>query len=451
MKRLIDFHLERWKTDKYRKPLLLRGARQVGKTYSVRELGKSFPNFIELNFENQPQLAALFQEDLNPKRIIRDLEATLVDQAIIPGKTLLFFDEIQIAPQAITALRYFYEEMPELHVIAAGSLLNFAIELVGVPVGRVSFLNMYPLSFIEFLQACGHAFLIKEIIEHQGFEPISDVIHEKLLSLLSHYLAIGGMPQVVDAWRTENDPRLVATFHQGLISSYRQDFYKYAKNLNIKYLDALLSSLPYQLGRKFKYSAIEGEFKTRELSPGLNLLCTADIVHKILYSAAQGIPLGAQIDPNDFKALCLDVGLSQAILGLTLGEWLVNKEKAFINKGEIVEAFVGQELLAYTDPVYDAQLYYWHRHKVGGEAEIDYVLQIDENVVPIEVKSGAGSTLKSMHVFLEQHPHSPYGVRFSTQNYSLYEKVHSYPLYAVAALFVHDVERRKAFEYLFSK
>ena len=448
MKRLINYYLEGWKKDKYRKPLLLRGARQVGKTYAVRELGKSFSNFIELNFEIQPKLAALFQQDLDPKRIIRDIESTVVDKVLSPGSTLLFFDEIQAVPQAITALRYFYEQIPELHVIAAGSLLNFAIESVGVPVGRVSFLNMYPLSFIEFLNACGHCLLIEKIINHQGFELMSPIVHEKLLGLLSQYLAIGGMPQIVDAWNAENNTRTIAALHQGLISSYRQDFYKYTKNLNIKYLDALLGSIPFQLGKKFKYSVIEGGFRTRELSPGLSLLCIADIAHKVLYSAAQGIPLGAQIDSSDFKAMILDVGLSQTILGLTLGDWLVRKEQAFINKGEIVEAFVGQELLAYTDPVYDAQLYYWHRRKVGGEAEVDYLLQVDENIIPIEVKSGAGSTLKSMHVFLGKHLESPHGVRFSTQNYSIYEKIHSYPLYAIISLFLNNLEQSKACKYL---
>jgi len=445
MKRLINYHLEAWKQDPHRKPLLVRGARQVGKTYAIRELGKQFPQFIELNFESQPNLATLFQRDLDPKRIIRDLEGTVVANKITPGTTLLFFDEVQMAPQAITALRYFYEEMPELHVIAAGSLLNFAIELVGVPVGRVSFLNLYPLSFLEFLHACGHRLLIEKILQHQDFQPMSDLVHEKLLSLLSQYLAIGGMPRVVDAWRTENNPHDVATFHQELIRSYRQDFYKYAKRSNISHLDVLLGSVPFQLGKKFKYSAIEGGFQSRELSPGLNLLCTADVAHKVLYSASQGVPLGAQADSSDFKAILLDVGLSQALLGLTLGDWLVHQEQAFVNKGELVEAFVGQELLAYTDPVYDAQLYYWHRRKTGGEAEIDYVMQMGENVIPIEVKSGAGSTLKSMHVFLENHAKSPYGVRFSTQNYSLYEKIHSYPLYAVASLFAGTSEQALAF------
>jgi Predicted ATPase (AAA+ superfamily) len=448
MKRLIDYHLEVWKTDKHRRPLLLRGARQVGKTYAVRELGKSFTNFVELNFEAQPKLAALFEQDLDPARIIRDLMGTVVSASIIPGKTLLFFDEIQVVPRAITALRYFYEQMPELHVIAAGSLLNFAIEAVGIPVGRVSFLNMYPLSFIEFLQASGHGLLIEKIIHHQGFQEMSTFVHQELLSLIGQYVAIGGMPQVVHAWCAEQNPRTIAQFHQALINSYRQDFYKYAKNLNIKYLNALFGSIPFQLGKKFKYSAIEGGFRTRELSPGLDLLCTADVAHKALYTAAQGVPLGAQVDSSDFKAMLLDVGLSQSLLGLTFGDWLIHAEQAFINKGEIVEAFVGQELLAYTDPIYDAQLYYWHRRKVGGEAEIDYVMQIGENVIPIEVKSGSGSTLKSMHVFLDVHQNSPHGIRFSTQNYSVHEKIHSYPLYAIVALFVHDAEQLRACEYL---
>jgi predicted AAA+ superfamily ATPase len=446
MRRLIDYYLTEWKNNPYRKSLLLHGARQIGKTYSIRQLGASFDNFIEINFEAQPKLKTLFEQDLDPKRILRDLCTAINVNQPAGGETLLFFDEIQSVPKAITSLRYFYEIMPELHVVAAGSLLDFSIEQVGVPVGRVQSMYMHPMSFIEYLVALRQQSSVDAIFNHDYNKEMSTVIHDRLIGLFAQYNALGGMPQAVDVWRSMQDLLQCAAIHQSLLSSYRQDFYKYAKQKQIQHLRALFDNIPIQLGRKFKYSEIEGSFRSRELSPGLDLLCTADIAQKIWYTSGQGIPLGAQKRLDDFKVILLDVGLSQAILGLQLGDWLLQPTATFVNKGEHVEAVIGQELLAYNNPIYDTELYYWHRRNVGGEAEIDYLLQDGESVIPIEVKSGKGTTLKSMHVFLENHPKSPYGIRFSTQNYSIYQKIQSLPLYAVASIFLP--KQRAAFEYL---
>lgn len=446
MRRLIDYKLTEWKTDPYRKSLLLHGARQVGKTYAIRVLGASFDNFIEVNFEVNPKLKTLFEQDLEPKRILRDLCAAINVKQPLTGSTLLFFDEIQSVPQAIISLRYFYEMMPELHVVAAGSLLDFSIEQVGVPVGRVQSLYMHPMSFIEYLVALRQQIAVDAIFNHDHNKEMSAVIHDKLIGLFAQYNALGGMPQVVDVWRNTQDLLQCAAIHQSLLSSYRQDFYKYAKQKQVQHLNAIFDNIPLQLGRKFKYSDIEGGYRSRELSPGLDLLCTADVAQKVWYTAGQGIPLGAQKCLNDFKVILLDVGLSQAILGLQLGDWLLQPNTTFVNKGEHVEALIGQELLAYNNPIYDAELYYWNRRKVGGEAEIDYLIQDSGFVIPIEVKSGKGTTLKSMHVFLENHPQSPYGIRFSTQNYSVCQNIRSLPLYAVASIFLS--KQRAAFEYL---
>jgi predicted AAA+ superfamily ATPase len=446
MRRLIDYHLAAWKSNPYRKSLLLHGARQVGKTYAIRQLGKSFDNFIEVNFEAQPKLKTLFDQDLDPKRILRDLCTSIGTNLPLAGTTLLFFDEIQAVPQAIISLRYFYEMMPELHVVAAGSLLDFAITQVGMPVGRVQSLYMHPMSFIEYLVALGHQQATEAIFNHDPHKEMSIVIHDKIMSLFAQYNALGGMPQVVDVWRNTQDLSQCAAIHQSLISSYRQDFYKYAKQKQVEHVRALFENIPLQLGRKFKYSEVEGDYRSRELSPGLDLLCTADVAQKVWYTAGQGIPLGAQKNLDDFKIILLDVGLSQAILGLQPGDWLLQPTTTFVNKGEHVEALVGQELLAYTNPIYDAELYYWHRRKVGGEAEIDYLIQENQFIIPIEVKSGKGTTIKSMHVFLDGHPQSPYGIRFSTQNYSVYQNIRSLPLYAIASTFLH--KQRTAFEYL---
>lgn len=427
MKRIIDHYLSQWISSTRRKPLLLRGARQVGKTYAARHLGKKFESFVEVNLELNVQARTIFAKDLDPHRIIRDL-SILTNQKITPGKTLLFLDEIQVQPDVLTALRYLYEMIPGLHVIAAGSLLDFAIEQVGIPVGRIESLYLYPLSFIEFL--ANKPLLLQEIIEMNNHS-ISEFAHNKLLEILGHYLAIGGMPEVVMAWLETNDPLIVDRIHHQLIDAYKQDFAKYAKKHQIKYVDTVFRAIPQQLGNKFKYARIEGEFRKRELAPALELLDTAGVAHEIFSSSGQGIPLGAQADIQDYKVLFIDVGLTQTSLGLDLSDWFLHPLHAFVNKGELVEAFVGQEMLVYAEPFKKQQLYFWRRQAKSSQAEIDYLIQKDGHIVPIEVKSGAGTALKSMRIFLELHEATPYGIRFSTQPYSSFEKLESYPLYAV--------------------
>lgn len=422
---------------------MLHGARQVGKTYAVRELGKTFPSFVEINFELTKKITSIFTYDLNPHRIIQEL-SIITEQTIIPGQTLLFFDEVQSVPEAILALRYFYEMMPELHVIAAGSLLDFAIEQVGIPVGRVEFLYLYPMSFIEFLAALNQHLAIKEIIDHDPQTPMPDVIHEKFFHLLGQYLAIGGMPQAVACWQQLTNLQTCASIPQTLCAAYQYDFVKYGKSHQIKYLDLLFSRIPYQLGKKFKYSEI-GEFRKRELEPCLDLLATAGIIHRVMHSSGQGIPLGAQADPQTFKIILLDVGLTQFMLDLKPGSWLLNPLDEFVNKGMLVESFVGQELLAYEHPAKKGSLHYWKQEKPTSNAEIDYLIQINNAIIPIKAKSGTGRTLKSMHLFLQQHPNSPYGIRTSTNNYSVHEVIHSYPLYALAGINArHDAQVRMA-------
>ena len=448
MKRMIDYHLQSWKSDPYRKPLLLRGARQVGKTHAVRQLGKTFPAFVEINLEHfQKEAALVFEGHLTPERIIRDI-AGLVGKSIIPGKTLLFIDEIQAVPRAILALRYFYEMMPQLHVVAAGSLLDFAIEQVGVPVGRVQSLYLHPLTFIEFLAAMKKDLLVKEILTHDHETEFSDSLHMNLLGLVAQYLALGGMPEVVMKWKKTNDPVVCASLHKELIRFYRQDFGKYARQLQIKYLESVFDEIPIQMGNKFKFSAIDQGFRKRELAPALELLEKAGLAHKVYYSPAQGVPIGAQLDPQDYKVIFLDVGLAQAMLSFDLVQWFLQPVLELVNKGGLVEAFVGQELIAYGDPHDKSNLFYWRRKESTQLAEVDYVIQRDGQILPIEVKSGAGSTLKSIQLFLDTHGKSPYGVRFSTHNYSVYQKIRSYPLYAVARLVAAREDVRHSLEYL---
>ncbi|UCH92487.1 MAG: ATP-binding protein [Candidatus Aminicenantes bacterium] len=437
MERNIFDELKKWKEDPRRKPLLIRGARQVGKTFIIRELGKHFPGFVELNFELLPGAKKVFDRDLEPHRIIRDL-ALFIGKKITPGSTLLFFDEIQEAPKTINALRYFHEMLPEQHVIAAGSLLEFELENIGLPVGRVSSIYMYPLSFMEFLKAKNEELLIETLINHDTSEKISEVAHRKLLILLGEYMTVGGMPEAVECFIETSDLNQCFKIHRTIIDTYRQDFNKYANKYQLKYVELLFNSIPTLMGKKFKYSNIPGEYRKRELMPCLDLLVKAGIVNKITYSSGQGIPLAATAKEETFKTIFLDIALSQTILGVVSGSWLLEPEKNFINKGELTEALVGQEMLAYSMPDWKSELYYWHREARTSNAEVDYLIQEGDTIIPVEVKSGSTGTLRSLRLFLESHQRSPYGIRFSVGNFSIDNGIHNYPLYAVVKLFGVD-------------
>ncbi|MBM3191078.1 MAG: ATP-binding protein [Chlamydiae bacterium] len=430
MKRLIDWHLNAWKSTEKRKPLLLKGARQIGKTYAVRQLGKQFESFVEVNFELIPEAKTIFMKNLEPKRILWEL-SLLTNKAIIPGKSLLFLDEVQVEPQIILALRYFYELMPELHVIAAGSLLEFAIEQVGVPVGRITMLYVYPLSFMEFLAATDNSQFVGAILTKQ---PFSEILHNKLLDLLGQYLAIGGMPAVIQAWNDTKDPKLSCEAQNDLVESYRLDFSKYAKKHQLPCLNIFFDQICHFIGSQFKYSEIHGDYKKRELAPCLELLHKANIIYPVRHTAGNGLPLGAEVNLNRFKILMLDVGIAQNLLGLDLVAWFLNPDKELINRGPIVEAFVGQELLTYSSPKSKKDLFFWKRESSGAQSEIDYLYDYQHTIVPVEVKSGHGSSLRSLHQFLLEHKKCNVGIRFWAENYLMFNQVDSRPLYAVATL-----------------
>lgn len=424
-----------WSRDRSRKPLILRGARQVGKTHAVRALGKCFETFIEINFEYDTEYVKIFEQNLDPQRILREI-ALLQKAKIEPGKTLLFFDEIQACPRAIISLRYFYEKMPKLHVVAAGSLLEFAHELVGIPVGRVQSLYIHPMTYLEFLVADGSTLLAKEIA--QG-KPLSEVIQKQALRYLGEYLALGGMPEVVSCWVQDKNPLKCSEIQSTLLDTYRQDFQKYAKKSQLKYLNLLFENIPRQLGEKFKYSKI-GEYRKRELEPSLELLLTANIFHKVTHSSAHGIPIGAESNPEKFKLLFIDVGLTQALLGLDLAAWFIEPEVELVNKGKLVESFVGQELIAYFETQTKSGLYYWQRETRGSSAEVDYVIQKGNHIFPLEVKSGKTMKLKSLHEFLKSHPSSSKGMKVSIDPGYESKEINSVPLYKIGAYVAKDLD-----------
>lgn len=431
MKRALLKELNDWKANPSRRPVLLRGARQVGKTHLVRELGKSFPHFVEVNFEKNLEAANVFAGNLEPDKLVRDLSLILKEE-IIPGKTLLFLDEAQIIPRSIIALRYFYEEMPDLHVIAAGSLLDFAIDEVGVPVGRVDFFYLHPMSFMEFLCAIGRSSLAKVIVTQKIDEPLSESIHNLALEMWGNYMALGGMPKVVQEWADNQNIKNCQSILHSINNNYIEDFSKYAKESQIKYLDILFKKIPRLISRPFNFTEISTNFRRRELEPALMLLHKAGLVQYVYHSHGNGFPIAAESDFNKFKLIFLDCGLTQAVNGVDLKDWFLHQKEAFINNGPLTEAFVGQEFLAYGSSTTRPNLYYWTRQAPGSNAEVDYLMSQNQAVIPVEVKSGKGGQLQSMRHFLAARPKSPYGIRFSTHNFSVHENLHSYPIYAVA-------------------
>lgn len=431
--RKIDGELLSWMRGSSRKPLLLRGARQVGKSWAVRHLARQFEHFLEINFELDKQARELFEKsDLEPKKLCQDL-AAIYGTPIIPGKTLLFLDEIQVSLPAISSLRSFYEKYGELHVIAAGSLLEFALqELPSFGVGRVRSLFMYPMSFFEFLNACKHSLLLKAIQEANSETPLSEPVHKKIVELLRKFLVLGGMPEVVAAYANKNDLLECQRVLDDLIISLRADFVKYKKKVPPLQISAVFDSVVVQMGKKFVYASVSKDYTHKQLKEGLELLKMAGLVIPITHSSANGLPLGAETDIKKQKMLLLDTGIFQRLLGLPLADLLISDDFSLVNKGNIAELFAGLELLKAGSFYEQKNLYYWHRESKSSNAEVDFVAQIGQNIIPIEVKSGSKGTMQSIRLFMEEK-HSPFGIRVSLENFGRMQNIKIVPLYAIAA------------------
>lgn len=427
MKRDLFAELLEWKKHPLRKPLILRGARQVGKSWLIQELGKTFASFVEINFEKEKDAATLFKDNINLPELLERL-SIYKGKKIVPGETLLFLDEIQESENAIKTLRYFKEELPELHVVAAGSLIEFALEDVGLPVGRVQFMYLYPLSFGEFLTALGRDDL-RGYVRSQNVEK---AIHDQLLDLLKNYMWLGGLPAVVSSWLNFKDAGLAHETQDEIIQAYRQDFSKYARLRQIPHVARVFDSIPAQLGNKFKYSRVESEVKVQPVKNALTLLEKAGIAIPAYHTSGQGLPLGADKDEKKFKVFFFDIGLAQRILGLDLKKWVISDLKV-INIGAVAEQLVAQEFLAYSSPKNKEELFYWQRESPSSNAEVDLLAVKDNMVVPIEVKSGLKGGMKSMQMFLNTHLNSKYGLKISEQNFSSHGNIREVPLYGIEA------------------
>ena len=406
LSRSIDQALLEWKDNPRRKPLLVRGARQVGKSSTIRHLGKSFKYFLEVNVERNPEVMEFFKGCRDVKSIAAKL-SDFFNVPVVPGETLLFLDEIQKSEDVIHSLWFFKEDYPELHVIAAGSLLEFALkDLSSFGVGRVSSLFVYPMSFDEFLTATGQEGLLRTKRNSSPTNPLPDAFYNRL-----------------------------------------DDFAKYGAKANPLLLRQTLISVAHQAGAKFVYSRVEGQYRSAEVKVALEMLKDAGLIIPTYHTDANGVPLGAEINERVVKYLIHDTGVLLGILGIdddiddSIKEMMVADSIDLVDKGHVAEMMAGLELVKYSSPQKRHQLYYWQNMNKGTCAEVDYVIARSGSIVPIEVKSGVKGSMSSMYSLMRNpQKHIEMGIRCSLENFGTFEspdgkKINIIPLYAISNLF----------------
>ena len=434
MRRDVEKELIIWKEKAERTPLIIRGARQVGKSYTIEEFGKKhFQNLIVVNFEEKPEAKDCF-ESLDIETILKRI-GYVYATSIVPGETLLFLDEIQLCPQAVRSLRYFKEKLSALHVIAAGSLLEFVLEdediPISFPVGRVQFLNMKPLSFREFLASIGQG-QWKEQLESITLEKsIPQGFHNQLMQFVRDYFLIGGMPAAIKAYINSKSYMETLREQKALLDIYRLDLAKYGKKNEFAHLQTLFESSPQLVAKHFRYSKIDPEstHPSREYKNALRKLKQAGIISPVHATSANGLPLKAEENEKKFKLLFLDIGLLQCALGIDPAIF-VSPSFHQINAGTLAEQFVGQEWLAYADCYLEPHLFFWETEKKGSSAQVDYVTNLEGKIIPIEVKAGKTGHLGSLYQFLAKKA-LPFGIHISIQPLSIKNKVLTVPFYLI--------------------
>jgi len=435
IKRHIDKHLLEWKKSKKLKPLLLRGARQVGKSSSVRDLGKMFDYFLEINFEKKEHQDAkkIFERHSSPKLIIDELYA-MFGTPIVAGKTLLFFDEIQNCIPAISSLRFFYEEMSDLHVISAGSLLEFALEeLPSFGVGRIRSLFMYPMSFDEYLNAMNFSGLADKIAASSVEKPMSEPLHRQCLNHLVRFIAIGGMPEVVATYASGGSLQECRQILNDLILTYNDDFAKYKNRVPASRLREVFLSIMEQTGNKFVYAHAAENTKHESIKTAVELLIMAGLAYPVTHSSANGIPLAAQLNHKYQKMIAFDTGIMQQALKLDISKLYLGETLEQINRGSIAEMFVGLEIVKALPCDMPAQLFYWQREQRGSQAEVDYLIENGANIIPVEVKAGTRGAMQSLYQFIEEKKVER-GIRTSLENFGKIDKIDIYPIYATSKI-----------------
>ena len=438
MQRDIDKDLQEWKNHPNRSPIILRGARQIGKTYVVRSFAAAnFSNYVEVNFELDPKFKTSF-DSLDPLKILPQLEIQ-TGKRIIPGDTLLFFDEIQECPRALMALRYFKENLPSLHVIAAGSLLEFVFHEPDfrMPVGRVQLFHMKPLSFKEFLVAIGREQLRKFLENVQLGDEIPESVHQQALEHIREYCILGGMPAVINEYLNSHSFAAAQDVQSHLLVTYQNDFGKYTQGSLTNYCRLLFTKAPELVTKQFKFVHVSEEVQSRELKPALMKLVQAGVLHLVYGTSAGGLPLNALLNEKKMKLLFLDVGLMKRA-GHLETETVLRKDLLLVNQGQLVEQFVGQELLAYQDLYLPPEIYFWARDSKGSTAEVDFVVNLGSQIIPIEVKSGGSHKIKSLKILLEEQRLTR-AVKISAEVFSRFssgenQEIFCFPLYLIGEL-----------------
>lgn len=430
IKRTLYEALLKWKSGIRRKPLLLQGARQVGKTYLINQFGRTeYADYIYLNFEQTPALKSLFSDDLRPAKIIENISLYL-GRKIRAENTLLCFDEIQNAPIALTSLKYFQEQTPEFHIIAAGSLLGVQLgKTSSFPVGKVNFLTLYSLSFSEYLIAIGEELLADEI-RQPWQQPISELLHDKLLKQLKTFLFLGGMPEVVQNYIDQQDIVVVRDIQNEIIEAYQRDFSKYTDATQAIRLQEFWTSVPYQLARenkKFKYSEVRKKARATTFEQTIEWLQNAGLIHIAYQLRKPQLPLSGHADLSMFKVYLHDTGLLGAKLGLT-PDTIVHPTNLFVEyNGAFIENYVATELIKN----YKTQLFYWRSR---GQAEVDFVFDLKNKILPVEVKSGSNRSTKSLRAYADKYKASAI-FRTSPRNFHQSDIFTNIPLYKIGYSF----------------
>ncbi|MBN1962913.1 MAG: ATP-binding protein [Deltaproteobacteria bacterium] len=411
MFRISSGFLDSWLSDPARKPLIVRGARQVGKSFLIKDWGiKHFTHVVEANLERDPVLSSCFTDN-DPRLTLQRLEAILRRPIKTDGSTLLFLDEIQAAPSLLAKLRWFAEEIASLPIIAAGSLLDFTLadHQFSMPVGRVTYHHLEPMGFEEFCIALDEQQIVRWLRENVTKDTILSGsampigLHAKALKLFREWLLVGGMPAAVETYRQERSIVHCESIHRDLLATIRDDFAKYANRVHHHRLTATLDSIPHQLGCKFTYRRVDPFERIEAIRKSVDLLCLARICHRVVASIAQGLPLSAGANMRAFKLIYLDVGLATTALGLTLIGIENISDLTLINAGAIAEQAAGQLLRLLFPSNQEPSLYFWQRQYRGSEAEVDYIISHNAAVMPIEIKAGSTGTLKSLHQFMSDH------------------------------------------------
>ena len=426
MQRNLFNELLQWKNNKKRKPLLLQGARQVGKTYLVKQFGeKEYDNYIHLNFEQNKDFAPFFKGNLIPQEIIQNISLYL-EQKITPENTLIFLDEIQEEPRAITSLKYFQEEAPEYHIIAAGSLLGVSVgKTSSFPVGKVNFLTLYPMSFDEFLNAYDKKLMAEAFVTAKIKASLAEPFHKKMLNYLKLYLFLGGMPEVVQSYYDENDITVARKIQKDILAAYERDFSKYTDSNQAIKTSELWNSIPYQLSKenkKFKYSGVQKKARATTYEATIEWLKKAGLIHLTYNISTPKLPLSGYSDKTKFKIYLLDTGLLGAMLNLS--SKIVTAPNILFKEynGAFIENYIATQL---TNSL-KQELYYWTSK---GEAEVDFIVEFDNKIYPVEVKSGTSRNLKSLKSYTDKfNPEAIF--RLSPRNFIQADNFTNIPLYS---------------------